>query len=414
MRTGVILLALFIILAGAITGVNAKEIKLSVTQIKEKTISKFTVPIPVIGKFKVLIKLKTLTHGNLTLDVSVSKRTITPGEELSIYIKPISGKLKVVRTPIIEVIDPKGKVHKKELPSVTHVKDIPGEFDISIPLPIGAILKGIITAASLYAGTPVGALIPVPPIGMNVYGKVKTYPKLYISAMGCYPDLVIVTLYSRNPKVIKVKKLEGIGAKIVLDSWNLNSIIQVSSSIYGGKYAGNITPVTYKLVDKKVRVNKTIAILKTPIQIKLNKIGTTKVGEKTLISGYVTPPTSIPLKILCNNKVLASIRSSNSGRFNYIWVPKEPGKHFIKIVHEGSEFTTPAESNVVAVTVKAQPKPRKTIQRVRISPTPVTTPVSISTPKIVITKKKSPGFEVILALIAGVIGLSIRKRYLNK
>ncbi len=78
---------------------------------------------------------------------------ISPNEELEIYVKPISGKLTVNRTMVIEVIDPKGNVHRKELPSITETKNIPGKFSISVPLPISDVLK---TAIGYLAGGGIG------------------------------------------------------------------------------------------------------------------------------------------------------------------------------------------------------------------------------------------------------------------
>lgn len=380
---------LFIILTGITASVSAKEVKLSVSETKERTVSNFTVPIPLLGDFEVYIKLRTETHGDLSVDLSVNKRTISPGEELEIYVKPISGRLEIKRTPIVEVIDPNGEIRRKELPSTTDVKDLPGEFDVSIPLPISDILKAII---AYYTGGS-AALVPIPQIGANVYGKVKTYPKLYVKVMGCYPELTEVTLYSSNPETVRVKKIEGVGAEVFLDSWNLNSVIEVSSDIYGGEYKGNISPVTYKLVDKKLKVNSEIAVLKTPVRIKLNEIGKTEVSEKTLITGFVEPKASIDLKILCDNNVIATIRSSSDGKFDYIWIPEEEGKHFIKVVHDGSDFTMPAESNIVTVEVKPAPTSHKT-------ETPVRTP-----------EKGAPGFEFIAVLISCITALALRRRF---
>ncbi len=398
------------ILATALVDVSAKEVKLSMSETKENIITNFTVPIPTLGDFKVYIKLRTETQGDLTVDLTVNKQIISPGDELEIYIKPISGRLKINRTPILEVIDPKGKTHKKELTTITDEKDFPGQFDISIPLPISDILKVVI---AYYTGGG-GALIPIPNIGANVYGTVKTYPKVYIKAEGCYPELSEVTLYSSKPETVRVKKIEGAGAKIILDSWNLNSVIQANSDIYGGEYKGEISPISYKLVDKKEKVNTVIATLKTPIQIKLNEIKTVELGEKTLISGFVEPKTSINLKILCDNNIIATIRSSSDGKFDYIWTPKVVGKHFIKVVHDGSEFTEPAESNVVTVIVKNPPTPTKTTI-VTPSKTSTKTQVSETTPpektKIIETvSKKTPGFEIVLAISATTIALALRRK----
>jgi len=335
------------ITATAMMSVNAKEVKLSMRETKEEVITNFTVPIPLLGDFDVYIKLKTETQGDLTVDLSVSKQTISPGDELEIYVKPISGKLKITRTPIVEIVDPKGKVHKKEFSSITDVKDIPGQFDVSIPLPISDIFKTIL--AHYTSG--VAFLIPTPTIVANIYGSVKTYPKLYIKVEGCYPELVEVTLYSTESKTIKVKKINGVGAKVILDSWNLNSVIETSSKI-SGNYKGEISPISYELVNKKEKVSTVITTLKTPVQIKLNNIGTVKIGDKTLISGCVEPKSKIDLRILCDDKEIAKITTTSDGEFNYIWIPKTPGKHFIKVVHDGSEFTTSAESNVITVMVK--------------------------------------------------------------
>ena len=194
-------------------------------------------------------------------------------------------------------------------------------------------------------------MIPTPTIVANIYGSVKTYPKLYIKVEGCYPELVEVTLYSTESKTIKVKKINGVGAKVILDSWNLNSVIETSSKI-SGNYKGEISPISYELVNKKEKVSTVITTLKTPVQIKLNNIGTVKIGDKTLISGCVEPKSKIDLRILCDDKEIAKITTTSDGEFNYIWIPKTPGKHFIKVVHDGSEFTTSAESNVITVMVK--------------------------------------------------------------
>jgi hypothetical protein len=349
MRKSLVLIVLLMtITATAMMSVNAKEVKLSMRETKEEVITNFTVPIPLLGDFDVYIKLKTETQGDLTVDLSVSKQTISPGDELEIYVKPISGKLKITRTPIVEIVDPKAIVHKKELTSVTDEKDFPGQFDISIPLPISDILKAVI----MYYTGGGGSLIPIPSIGANIYGTVKTYPKIYIKVEGCYPELAEVTLYSSKPETVKVKKIEGVGAKIILDSWNLNSVIETSSDIYGGEYKGEISTISYKLVDKKEKVNTVITTLKTPVQITLNDIKTVKVGEETLISGFIEPKAKISLRILDNNIELAKISSTNDGKFSYVWIPKTTGKHIIKVVHDGSDFTTPTESNVVTVNVE--------------------------------------------------------------
>ena len=334
MRKILIITLLLMSITATIISVNAKEVKLSMSETKEETITNFTISVPLIGNFDIYVKLRTETHGDLMIDLSASKQTISPGDEFEIYIKPISGKLRIIRTPIVEIVDPKGKVHKKELTSVIDEKDFPGQFDVSIPLPISDILKVVI---SYYTGGG-GNLIPIPSIGATIYGTIKTYPKIYIKVEGCYPELAEVTLYSSKPETVKVKKIEGVGAKIILDSWNLNSVIETSSDIYGGEYKGEISTISYKLVDKKEKVDTVITTLKTPVQIKLNNIETVKVGEETLISGFVKPEASIDLKILCDNKIITTVRSSNDGKFDYIWTPKVAGKHFIKVVHDGSEL----------------------------------------------------------------------------
>jgi hypothetical protein len=228
MRKILIITLLLMSITATIISVNAKEVKLSMSETKEETITNFTISVPLIGNFDIYVKLRTETHGDLMIDLSASKQTISPGDEFEIYIKPISGKLRIIRTPIVEIVDPKGKVHKKELTSVIDEKDFPGQFDVSIPLPISDILKVVI---SYYTGGG-GNLIPIPSIGANIYGTVKTYPKIYIKVEGCYPELAEVTLYSSEPETVRVKKIEGVGAKIVLDSWNLNSVIETSSDIY--------------------------------------------------------------------------------------------------------------------------------------------------------------------------------------
>jgi len=356
LRITLVVVLLFII-ATITTSVNAKEVKLSMSETKEKVITNFTVPIPLVGDFDIYIKLRTETHGDLMVDLSVSKQTISPGDELEIYVKPISGKLRIIRTPIVEIVDPKGKVHKKELKSVTDEKDFPGQFNINIPIPISDILKKAVITYYTGGG---GALIPIPSIGANVYGTVKTYPKIYIKVEGCYPETSEVTLYSSEPETVRVKKIEGVGAKIILNSWNLNSVIETSSDIYGGEYKGGISTINYRLVDKKEVIDTVIATLKTPMQITLNDVESIKVGEKTLISGFVKPEASISLKILCDDKTITTVRSGDDGKFDYIWAPKLVGKHFIKVVHDGSEFTKPTESNVVTVVVKAPQIPTKT------------------------------------------------------
>ncbi len=404
-----VLMLLLMITIMSATTVNAKEVKMSMSGVKEKKILNFTVPIPVLGNFKVYVGMRTKTHGDLTVDLSVNKQTISPNEELEIYVKPISGKLTINRTVIVEVINPKGNVHKKQLLSIHETKDIPGTFSMSIPVPISEILKAVIIAYLTHgAGTliPAGTFIPIPSIGADVNLKVKTYPKLYIKTEGCYPDLTEVTLYSDKPVTIRVRKTEGVGAKIILDSWNLNSEIYASSEVFGGKYEGNISPVTYKLVDKMEKINEVIATLKTPVKIKLNEIKSVSVGEKTLISGSVSPPASLKLKILCDNNVIAEIRSSSDGKFDYIWIPKIEGEHFIKVVHDGSEFTTPAESNTVEVLVKPSAKP------VITTPSETTPQVTKTPSKIVTPAKptKTPGFEIAIAAIAIGIATILRRK----
>ena len=267
-------LVLLLVVLSAVSGdVMAKEIKLSTSETKENTFLNFSVPVPILGDFNFYVKMKTETQGNLNIDLSVDKQMISPNEELEIYVKPISGKLTVNRTMVIEVIDPKGNVHRKELPSITETKNIPGKFSISVPLPISDVLK---TAIGYLAGGGIGgaisSAISIPSIGANVNGEIKTYPKLYLKSEGRYPDLTEIVLYSTNPVTVRVKKTEGVGAKITLDSWNLDSTIYLSSEIYGGEYKGNVSPVTYKLIDRKEKVNAVIATLKTPIRIKLNEI----------------------------------------------------------------------------------------------------------------------------------------------
>ncbi len=80
----VITIAMFTILATNTGCVMAKEIKLSTSEVKEKTISNFTVPIPVLGDFKVYMKLRTETHGDLNVDLCVDKQMISPNEDLEI------------------------------------------------------------------------------------------------------------------------------------------------------------------------------------------------------------------------------------------------------------------------------------------------------------------------------------------
>jgi len=340
--------------------VAAKEVNLRMGEIKEKKIMNFTVSLPVLGDFKVYAKMRTEVYGNLGVDLDVNRQIISPNEDLQIYIKPISGKLAINRTVIVEVIDPKGNIHRMELPSIYETMDIPGTFSMSIPIPISYILKAVIT----YCTHGAGAIIPIPSISANVNAEVTTYPRLYIKAKGCYPDLTEVVLYSKKPTTVKLRKTEGVGGKIVLESWNLNSEISVSSEVFGGgKCIGNTyPPVTYKLIDKTEKINEVIATLKTPIKIDLSQIKSVHVGEKTLISGSISPPASINLKILCDNIVIAEIKSSSDGKFDYIWIPKTEGKHFVKVVHDGSEFTTPAESNIVEVSIKppVKPKPAET------------------------------------------------------
>ena len=142
------------------TTVSAKEVRMSMSEVKEKKILNFTVPISVLGDFKVYVNMKTETHGDLSVDLSVNKQMISPNEDLEIYVKPISGKLTINRTIIVEVIDPKGNIHKKELPSIHETKDIPGTFSTTIPIPISGILKAVIA----YFTHGVGSLIPIPNI----------------------------------------------------------------------------------------------------------------------------------------------------------------------------------------------------------------------------------------------------------
>jgi len=405
-----ILMLLLIVLMISVTQVSAKTFELSMSETKEKTITNFTVHVPVIGDFKIFVKMKTETKGELTVDISVNRQKVSPGENVEISVKPIKGQLTIVRTPIVEVIGPDGKVYREELESIKDTKDIPGEFSVSIPIPVDAIIKAVL---SYYTGGLGGLLIPS--VGATVSGTVKTYPILYIKTEGLYPDMKEITLYSKQPVTVKVEKVEGVGGKIILDSWNLNCKIQTSAEVTG-EYEGNITPVSYKLVDKKVSVNKVIATLKTPVQITVNEIGSTKVGEKTLISGTVNPPASIELKIICDGKIIGTVKSSSDGKFDFIWIPKDSGKFFIKVVHEGSEFTLPAESNVVTVEVSKGVSEVKTPIKTPAKPvetvTPVATPTQVpTTPREVIPiPTKAPGFEVIGALAACVVALALKRK----
>ena len=106
------------------------------------------------------------------------------------------------------------------------------------------------------------------------------------------------------------------------------------------------------------------------------------------------------------NNVIAEIRNSSDGKFDYIWTPKTEGKHFIKVVHDGSEFTTTAESNTVEVLIKPSAKP--------VITTPSeTTPQITKTPSRVITPAKptkTPGFEVVAVAIAVAIATILRRK----
>ncbi len=177
------------------------------------------------------------------------------------------------------------------------------------------------------------------------------------------------------------------------------------SEIYDGEYKGNVSPVNINYIDRKEKVNAVIATLKTPIRIKLNEIKETMKGGKTLISGTVFPPFAVYLKILCDDNVIAKIKSGSDGRFDYIWIPEIEGKYFIKVTHDGSEFTMPAESNIVEVFVKAPPKPITT-------PGKSLTETTSKEEKVVMTPttKKTPGFELILGLI-GVLGALVLRKF---
>jgi len=127
-------------------------------------------------------------------------------------------------------------------------------------------------------------------------------------------------------------------------------------------------------------------------------------GEKTVISGTVKPELSIDLKILCDNNIIATIKSSNDGKFNYIWCPKDVGKHFIKVIHDGSELTKSAESNIITVTVEAQPTPTKTSTPLYASLESTPQKTSAEKP----SETKTPGFDVISVIVI-IIVLALRR-----
>jgi len=391
------LLLLFTLVAESVASASDLE-TLSISSTDINDVGEILIPIPFMGDYKIVIKLKTVTNAKLPLRYDVNKRVLSPGERVTITLTPSDGKMNVKVSTIVKVYDQDGNIlYDYEFPPVEIPQfDIPAEFSYKIPLPL-LPLESVGIPAEL---------------GIILNLKYSVHPSIELYMQGLSPKRYKLLLTTLGSETITVTKTNQLGAVVTIKRWSLNSYSTVKPSI-GVTVSGVPTPlkydlqsVTFPIAQQSQVVNKELVVLKTPINIKLNDIGVAHVGDRILITGKVTPAGSgIRIKIMVKHeagvwKTLNIVSTDYAGSFSTVWIPSEPGRYMIKAIHEGSRFTVESESNIITASILEVKKPTQLVQ----TPTP-------QQPKgIFPIPFRTPGFEIITGVLAGIVALIILRK----
>ena len=356
-----VLLFLTILVSMITPSIAHCDTRVHLSETRRVTIVNTVFPIPLVGNYTLRVDMIITSTIDVTISHTVDKYVAEEGDQIILSIAPSKSALTIETKYHVMLLDPKGKIAiDTVIPGAPLSIEAPARQDIDIPLP--ALPFAIIG-------------IPIPAELSLILGiTIEAYPKTVLTCEGLIPKTVTLIFRKLETKTVRLVKTGELGGEVRIAAVGLESNLIVEPSI-GVTVTTIKTPLKFKVRETKTPiikelkpVGKTIAIIKTPISITLEGVGgEVEVEKEVTIVGYVKPPhPGLEVKVLIKKegeawKTLTITKTSSTGEIRVKWIPKEPGKYKIKLVHEETKYTTHAESNTIEVKVKEKPSPLQMI-----------------------------------------------------